>query len=86
MTLLSGRQYAYQWWFAGLPGSFEASGFQGQKISVAPRECVTGVRLAHTLGASVKDGTFAVEMGGAEWTEVYKAVVRRLGGCRARPR
>ena len=91
MTELSERQYAYQWWYAGLPGSFEASGFEGQKISVAPAECVVGVRLAHTLGATLRPGGgdpaspdsygFAVEMGGAEWTAVYKAVAKRLGGC-----
>lgn len=80
MSALSKGDYAYQWWFAGLPGSFEASGFQGQKISVAPAECVTGVRLSHTLGAKLQNG-FEVEMGGAEWTEVYKAVAKRLGGC-----
>jgi CubicO group peptidase (beta-lactamase class C family) len=80
MTPISDGQYAYQWWFAGLPGSYEASGFQGQKISVAPNECVTGVRLSHTLGAKLQDG-FEVEMGGEEWTAVLTAVAKRLGGC-----
>ena len=80
MSTLSKGEYAYQWWFAGLPGSYEASGFQGQKISVTPAGCVTGVRLSHTLGANMQDG-FKVEMGGEEWTAVYKAVVKRLGGC-----
>ena len=73
--------YAYQWWYAGLPGSHEASGFQGQKISVVPSHCLTGVRLSHTLGGSVAGGKFAVEMGGAEWTEVLKAVAGKLGPC-----
>jgi CubicO group peptidase (beta-lactamase class C family) len=81
MTEISKRDYAYQWWFGGLAGSFEASGFQGQKITVAPSHCLTGVRLSHTLGANMSGGKFAVEMGAAEWTEAYKAVAAKLGEC-----
>ena len=83
MTSVSAGEYAYQWWAGALPGSFEASGFQGQKISVAPQECLTGVRLSHTLGANMSSGSFAVEMGGQEWSAVYAAVAQRLGGCAA---
>jgi CubicO group peptidase (beta-lactamase class C family) len=84
MTALSEGQYAHQWWAGPFPGSFEASGFQGQKISVAPSRCLTGVRLAHTLGADLSSGAFQVEMGGSEWWAVYRAVAERLGGCRAK--
>jgi CubicO group peptidase (beta-lactamase class C family) len=82
MTDLSKFDYAYQWWHGPTPDSFEASGFQGQKISVSPANCLTGVRLGHTLGADISNG-FAVEMGAKEWETVYRAVVARLGGCRA---
>ncbi len=69
---------------APLPGSYEASGFQGQKISVAPQQCLTGVRLSHTLGANMSSGSFAVEMGGAGVVGASTAAVaQRLGGCAA---
>jgi CubicO group peptidase (beta-lactamase class C family) len=94
MTAISKGDYAYQWWHGPTPSSYEASGFQGQKISVAPAECLTGVRLSHTLGGNLRPGGgdatdpasygFAVEMGGAEWSAVYRAVAKRLGGCAAR--
>ena len=81
MTALSEGEYAYQWWRGPTPESYEASGFQGQKISVSPANCLTGVRLSHTLGANLGSGEFAVEMGGDEWSVVYRAVAARLGGC-----
>jgi hypothetical protein len=80
MTRVSGGQYAYQWWGGPMPGGYSASGFQGQKISVTPAVCLTGVRLSHTLGANMSNG-FAVEMGADEWAAAYRAVVGRLGGC-----
>ena len=43
--------YGYQTWIGPMPGTFQASGFQGQKISVAPAHCLTGVRLSHSFGA-----------------------------------
>ena len=81
MTALSKGDYAYQWWHGPRPGSYEASGFQGQKISVSPADCLTGVRLSHTLGANLGSGSFKVEMGADEWEAVYRAVAARLGGC-----
>ena len=85
MTAISQGSYAYQWWAGPTPGGFEASGFQGQKISVSPAHCMTGVRLGHTLGANMSDG-FAVEMGASEWDTVYRAVADRLGTCPPAPR
>jgi CubicO group peptidase (beta-lactamase class C family) len=87
MNAISQGQYAYQWWAGATPKGYEASGFEGQKITVAPESCVTGVRLAHQLGADTRPGDdttpgFAVEMGGEEWTTVYRAVLEELGGCR----
>lgn len=92
MTGPSAGEYAWQWWSGPLPASYEASGFQGQKISVAPAACLTGVRLSHTLGGDLRPGDgdpadpasygFAIESGGAEWAAVYRAVARHLGGCR----
>jgi CubicO group peptidase (beta-lactamase class C family) len=84
MTGVSKGQYAWQWWRGGLPDAFEASGFEGQKITVSPKACLTGVRLSHTLGANMKSGAFAVEMGGEEWSAVVRAVAAHLGGCRRR--
>jgi len=80
MTSVSRGRYAYQWWSGEVPGGFKASGFQGQKISVSPAHCLTGVRLSHTLGANLSNG-FAVEMGADEWGAAYRAVAARLGGC-----
>jgi CubicO group peptidase (beta-lactamase class C family) len=79
MTRVSEGKYAYQWW-SGEDGGYKASGFQGNKISVTPQTCLTGVRLSHTLGANLSDG-FEVEMGADEWAAAYKAVNARLGGC-----
>ncbi len=81
MSALSGGSYAYQWWSGPTPNSFEASGFQGQKISVSPTHCLTGVRLSHTLGANFSSGSFEVESGGPEWDAVYRAVAARLEPC-----
>ena len=81
MSQVSKGEYAFQWWKGPTPGAYEASGFQGQKISVAPDHCMTGVRLSHTLGANLSSGSFAVEMGGEEWHAVYQAVAKRLGAC-----
>src|SRR3712207_5133128 len=81
MTGISKGEYAWQWWLGPTPRSHEASGFQGQKISVSPDHCMTGVRLSHTLGANFSSGSFAVEMGSEEWSAVYRAVAQRLGTC-----
>ena len=53
---VSKGDYASQWWFGPRPGSFEASGFQGQKISVAPGHCLVGVRLSHAFGLDTRPG------------------------------
>ncbi len=81
MTRHSDGGYAFQWWHGPTSRSFEASGFQGQKISVARTCSLTGVRMSHTLGAGLSGG-FEVLSGGDEWTAVYRAVAERLGGCR----
>jgi CubicO group peptidase (beta-lactamase class C family) len=91
MTDVSGGSYAYQWWAGARPGGYTASGFEGQKITVQPDACLTGVRLSHQLGADVREGEdaldpgayrFAVESGGDEWFALFRAVSDRLGGCR----
>ncbi len=82
--------YGYQWWTheEEWGDSFEASGFQGNKITVDPHKDVTGVRLSHHLGANLRpDGDnpldlstygFEVEMGSKEWNAMYNAVVEEL--------
>ena len=92
MTANSGGGYAFQWWAGPTRGSYEASGFQGQKITVSPAHCLTGVRLSHTLGGNLRPGGgdpadpasygFEVEMGGGEWSAVYRAVAKHLGTCK----
>jgi CubicO group peptidase (beta-lactamase class C family) len=79
MTDVSGGSYAYQWWLGATPGGYTASGFEGQKITVSPDDCLTAVRLAHQLGADTRPGDdttpgFAVEMGAEEWFAVYRVV------------
>ncbi|MEU1205639.1 serine hydrolase domain-containing protein [Nocardia sp. NPDC005825] len=71
--------YGFQWWSGATPDGFQANGFQGQYITVAPSDCVTGVRLAHTVQLST-DGEFAGQ-GNDEWHALYRAVLARLGGC-----
>jgi CubicO group peptidase (beta-lactamase class C family) len=83
MTAISEGEYAHQWWAGPTTGSYTASGFQGQKITVSPQHCLTGVRLAHTLGGNFSSGSFEVEMGEAEWGALYRAIAARLGGCGA---
>ncbi|OXR40169.1 6-aminohexanoate-dimer hydrolase [Nocardia cerradoensis] len=71
--------YGYQWWSGATPDGFQASGFQGQYVTVSPSACLTGVRLAHTLQFST-EGKFAGQ-GNDEWHTLYRAVLDRLGGC-----
>lgn len=82
---MSDGQYAYQWWAnATDPQGFEASGFQGNKITVSPGTCTVAVRLAHSLGLGLAEsGETDVEMGGAEYDAMQGAVARALGGCAA---
>src|SRR3712207_4332131 len=75
-----------------MPGTFQASGFQGQKISVAPAHCLVGVRLSHAFGMDTRpnDGPagdsasygFGTEFHAKEWNAMYQAVAGHLGECR----
>jgi CubicO group peptidase (beta-lactamase class C family) len=80
---VAGGEYAYQWWAnATDPRGFEASGFQGNKITVSPGSCTVAVRLAHSLGlVFTESGETEVELGGAEYDAMQGAVARALGGC-----
>lgn len=92
MTEVSDGRYGYQTWaheIAG-PGGYSASGFQGQKITVVPDDCLTGVRLSHAIGADVRDGDdpfdpdaygFAIEFFAEEWQTMLRAVADELGPC-----
>lgn len=90
MTATSDGRYGYQLWAGPTPDGYGASGFQGNKITVAPGVCLTGVRMSHQLGADLRSGDdpadpnaygFEVEMGAAEWEAVYRAVADELGAC-----
>src|SRR3712207_2536947 len=88
------RSYGYQTWIGPMPGTFQASGFQGQKISVAREHCLVGVRLSHAFGLDSRpsDGPaadpasygFATEFHAKEWNAMYKAVAGHLGKCKVR--
>ncbi|WP_205696892.1 serine hydrolase [Conexibacter sp. SYSU D00693] len=80
MTQNSEGRYALQWWRGALADTYDASGFQGQKISVTPSTCLTGVRLSHTLGLNLSEG-LALESGEQQWWALYRAVAAKLGGC-----
>ncbi len=91
MTDVSGGAYGYQTWahpIAG-EGAYSASGFQGQKITVVPDACLTGVRLSHALGADVRDGEptdpdahgFSVVTYAEEWQTLLAAVADEFGDC-----
>jgi hypothetical protein len=64
---------------------------QGNRITVAPGRCLTGVRLSRTLAADLSQGDgdppdpavygFEYVDGGAEWNAVFRAVARHLHGC-----
>lgn len=90
MTEVSGGDYGYQTWKTGISeGSYMASGFEGQKITVVPENCLTAVRLSHTFGLQYRDGEisapdaygFGLEFSAAEWGAVVEAVTDALGGC-----
>lgn len=94
-TALSKGRYAYQWWSGPTPGSYQASGFQGQKISVSPDHCLTGVRLSHAFGVDTRPGDgaptdpdaygFGTEFAAEEWNAMYRAVAETLGTCATPP-
>ena len=83
--------YGYQTWIGPMPGTFQASGFQGQKISVAPDHCLVGVRLSHAFGVDTRPGDepagdpasygFGTEFHAKEWNAMYQAVAKHLGRC-----
>lgn len=86
--------YGYQTWIGPMAGAFQASGFQGQKISVAPAHCLTGVRLSHSFGLDTRPGDgpaekpesygFGTEFHAKEWNAMYRAVAEHVGGCEPR--
>lgn len=90
-TVNSRGVYASQWWSGATPGSYEASGFQGQKITVDPSGCTTVVRLGHALGGRLRDhgsdpadpGSygFRIDTGDEEFNELFKALRAELGAC-----
>ena len=91
MTKVSEGQYGYQTWahpIAG-EGAYSASGFQGQKITVVPDACFTGVRLSHALGGRIRDGEmtnpdaygFGTEFYAKEWQTMLRAVADAVGSC-----
>ena len=93
MTDVSEGTYGYQTWAhptAG-KGAYSASGFQGQKITVVPDACLTGVRLSHALGGRIRNGevtdpdayAFSTEFYGEEWQTMLAAVADAVG-CGAR--
>ena len=94
MTDVSDGRYGYQTWahpIAG-DGAYSASGFQGQKITVVPDACLTGVRMSHALGADIREGDdpfdpdaygFSTEFYAEEWQTMLAAVADHLGVCAA---
>jgi CubicO group peptidase (beta-lactamase class C family) len=92
MTDVSEGRYGYQTWAHPIaaPDAYSASGFQGQKITVLPSSCVTGVRLSYALGADVREGDdpfdpdaygFSTEFHSEEWQTLLRDVAAELGGC-----
>jgi CubicO group peptidase (beta-lactamase class C family) len=93
MTDVSEGQYGLQTWAhpVAAPDAFSASGFQGQKITVLPSDCLTAVRTSHALGADIRDGEitdpdaygFDTQFYAAEWQTMLRAVADAVGGCSA---
>lgn len=94
MTDVSGGQYGYQTWALDLAAddAYTASGFQGQKISVLPSDCLTAVRLSYALGADIREGDdpldpdaygFTVSTYDEHWQRLLRAVADELGVCAA---
>ena len=90
ITEVSEGRYGYQTWSSSAgEGAYKASGFQDQKITVVPKQCVTAVRMAHSFGLDYRDGEFSdpnaygfsTNFSADEWVEVVKALSAELGGC-----
>ena len=82
MTKVSGGKYGLQTWAHPIaaPDAYSASGFQGQKITVLPSDCLTAVRTSHAFGADLSDGA-GTEFYAEEWQTMLRAVADALGGC-----
>lgn len=82
MTKVSGGKYGLQTWAHPIaaPDAYSASGFQGQKITVLPSDCLTAVRMSHALGADLSEG-FSIGFYAEEWQTMLRAVADALGGC-----
>lgn len=82
MTKVSGGRYGLQTWAHPIaaPDAYTAAGFQGQKITVLPSDCLTGVRTSHALGVDLAAGT-TTDSFEAEWQTMLRAVADALGGC-----
>ncbi len=93
MTAVSKGKYGLQTWAHPIaaPDAYSASGFQGQKITVLPSDCITAVRTSHALGADVREGEitdpnaygFGTNFYAAEWQTMLRAVADAVGGCSA---
>ena len=85
MTAVSNGRYGLQTWSHRIaaPDAFSASGFQGQKITVMPSNCITAVRMSHALGADLSDG-FSTNFYSEEWQTMLRAVADELGPCKRR--
>lgn len=82
MTKVSRGKYGLQTWAhpVAAPDAYSASGFQGQKITVLPSDCLTAVRMSHAFGADLRDGV-STEFYSEEWQTMLRAVADELGGC-----
>lgn len=86
MTKVSKGKYGLQTWAHRIaaPDAFSASGFQGQKITVLPSDCLTAVRMSHAFGADLSEGV-STEFYAEEWQTMLRAVADHLGPCRRQP-
>lgn len=91
ITDVSNGRYGYQTWSSTAgEGAYKASGFQGQKITVVPKKCVTAVRMSHSFGLDYRDGDdftdpnaygFSTNFSADEWAAMVKSLSEQIGGC-----